>query len=168
MLHLNRLTHFFPTCFSLPPTHPHTGSLFEEYCALADYEAEDGSQVSFQSGDKVLVMSKDESGACSFHSEVMRKAKRAGCYNQGPCSYFQLRQDFRLERACHFQISVYEILKTHGLCKILSRMSRGFRPYDQDKMELYCTRFWDCTILMKIRKFQRFLLCLARPLHILC
>ena len=39
-----------------------TGSLFEEYCALAEYVAEDESQVNFKPGDKVLVMSKDESG----------------------------------------------------------------------------------------------------------
>lgn len=36
--------------------------MFEEHCALAEYVAEDTSQVSFRSGDKVLVMSKDESG----------------------------------------------------------------------------------------------------------
>lgn len=36
--------------------------MFEEYCALAEYVAEDNSQVSFQPGEKVLVMSKDESG----------------------------------------------------------------------------------------------------------
>ena len=40
-----------------------TGSLFEEYCALAEYEAEDPSQVSFTSGQIVLVLAKhDESG----------------------------------------------------------------------------------------------------------
>lgn len=39
-----------------------SGNMFEEYCALAEYVAEDKSQVSFRSGDKVLVMSKDESG----------------------------------------------------------------------------------------------------------
>lgn len=36
--------------------------MFEEYCALAEYVAEDASQVNFQPGDKVLVLSKDESG----------------------------------------------------------------------------------------------------------
>lgn len=36
--------------------------MFEEYCALAEYVAEDSSQVSFTPGDKVLVMSKDKSG----------------------------------------------------------------------------------------------------------
>ena len=80
VLHLNRLTHFSPTWvshLSHPPGLPHTGSLFEEYCALADYEAEDGSQVSFQSGDKVLVMSKDESGTCSFHSKILVRFQEA-------------------------------------------------------------------------------------------
>ena len=38
------------------------GSLFEEYAALAEFEAEDDSQISFKSGDQVLVMSKDDSG----------------------------------------------------------------------------------------------------------
>ena len=37
-------------------------SMFEEYYALAEYVAEDESQVSFRAGDKVLVMSKDQSG----------------------------------------------------------------------------------------------------------
>ncbi len=46
--------------------HLHTGSLFEEYCALADYEADDESQVSFKSGDKVLVMSRDLTGILSL------------------------------------------------------------------------------------------------------
>ena len=47
------------------------GDVFEEYCALAEYIAEDSSQISFKSGDKVLVMSKDESGepeACYLYS----------------------------------------------------------------------------------------------------
>ncbi len=39
-----------------------SGSMFEVYCALAEYVAEDASQVSFKPGDKVLVMSKDQSG----------------------------------------------------------------------------------------------------------
>ena len=40
-----------------------SGSLFEEYCAIASYEAEeDSEQLSMSSGDQVLVVSKDESG----------------------------------------------------------------------------------------------------------
>ena len=35
---------------------------FEEYYALADFAAEDTSQVTFKTGDKVLVKTKDESG----------------------------------------------------------------------------------------------------------
>ena len=44
-----------------PKKAPVSGS-FEEYCALAEFVAEDSSQVSFNAGDKVVVMSKDESG----------------------------------------------------------------------------------------------------------
>lgn len=57
---------------SLHPLDVPAGSLFQEYCALADYHAEEPSQVSFKSGDKVLVMSKDESGwwMCECHGNV--------------------------------------------------------------------------------------------------
>ena len=44
---------------------PVSGS-FEEYCALAEFVAEDSSQVSFKAGDKVVVMSKDDSGQCVY------------------------------------------------------------------------------------------------------
>lgn len=42
--------------------------MFEEYCALAEFVAEDASQVSFKPGDKVLVMSKDESGVTMMNT----------------------------------------------------------------------------------------------------
>ena len=54
-LHLHRPTSIHPKDVPL-------SGAFEEYCALAEYVAEDSSQVSFTAGDKVVVMSKDESG----------------------------------------------------------------------------------------------------------
>ena len=50
-----------------------TGSLFEEYCALAEYEAEDPSQVSFTSGQIVLVLNKHESGMILYTYIVYRE-----------------------------------------------------------------------------------------------
>jgi formylmethanofuran dehydrogenase subunit D len=38
------------------------GEEFEEHYALADFTAEDASQVSFKTGDKVFVKTKDQSG----------------------------------------------------------------------------------------------------------
>lgn len=49
-----------------------TGSLFEEYCALAEYQADDESQVSFKSGQVVLVLDKDSSGKALYvHSSSL-------------------------------------------------------------------------------------------------
>ena len=46
------------------------GVEFEEHYALADFTAEDASQVSFKRGDKVFVKTKDQSGK-QKNSDVM-------------------------------------------------------------------------------------------------
>ena len=49
------------------------GAEFEEHYALADFTAEDASQVSFKRGDKVFVKTKDQSGKQKklFNIDVM-------------------------------------------------------------------------------------------------
>ena len=49
-------------CFLL-----NAGSLFEEYCALAEYQGDDPSQISFTSGQIVLVLDKDNSGVYALY-----------------------------------------------------------------------------------------------------
>lgn len=44
-----------------------TGSLFEEYCVLAEFQAEEPSQVSLKAGQMVLVVHKDDSGMHETH-----------------------------------------------------------------------------------------------------
>ena len=40
----------------------HTGSLFEEWVVLANYEATTTAEISAQAGDKVKVIKKEDSG----------------------------------------------------------------------------------------------------------
>ena len=62
------------------------GNVFEEHCALAEYVAEDESQVSFKPGDKVLVMSKDQSGeGCGSSRRAMSHSQLSAIVTKGAC-----------------------------------------------------------------------------------
>ena len=73
----------------------------EEYRALAEFNAEDGSQVSFKEGDKILVKSKDKSGTFVGRNSKLHKAAAIIITMTKSCNKHRMWFSWRFHTSCN-------------------------------------------------------------------